>query len=197
MSFDGIEDTPTRTNTHINTYLTQSRDEEADMPLKGPLNMPELPHQPDETNFTLDALTLKLQQIEQHPDEADARPTIFNEPSPGMLSPAEPEDRRSDEISPRTEAKTNEVPFAPFATRTVSGIPQTLSGAVQAQSSNHSSHVTSPDGKPMSPQEVHEAKVQADFEQGGIRLKKKSSINFGAPFGSLVGFAGGRKASHE
>lgn len=43
----------------------------------------------------------------------------------------------------------------------------------------------------MSPQEVHEAKVHSEFEQGGIRLKKKSSTNFGAPFGSIA-FPGGR-----
>jgi hypothetical protein len=41
-----------------------------------------------------------------------------------------------------------------------------------------------------------EDKVQADFENGGIKLKKKPSTNFGAPFGSLGGF-GGRKFSQN
>jgi hypothetical protein len=43
---------------------------------------------------------------------------------------------------------------------------------------------------------MYEAKVHSDFEQGGIRLKKKSSTNFGAPFGCVGGAAGmGRKGS--
>lgn len=48
----------------------------------------------------------------------------------------------------------------------------------------------------LSPQEVHEAQVQAQFEQGGIRLKKKTSVNFGAPFGSL-GFAPRRSSQDK
>jgi hypothetical protein len=40
-----------------------------------------------------------------------------------------------------------------------------------------------------------EAAVQRDFDQGGIKLKKKSSCNFGAPFGSLGGFGTMRRPS--
>jgi hypothetical protein len=47
----------------------------------------------------------------------------------------------------------------------------------------------------LSPQESHEAQVQHDFEHGGIKLKKKPSVNFGAPFGQLGGFSALRKMS--
>ena len=90
MSMDGIEDTPTRNNTHINAYLTRSNDEDEDRELKGPLNMPELPHVPGDTNFTFDMLSKKLEQIEKHPE--DSRPMIFAQPSPGLASPAEKHD---------------------------------------------------------------------------------------------------------
>ncbi|KAF7188870.1 hypothetical protein HII31_09793 [Pseudocercospora fuligena] len=191
MSMDGIEDTPTRHNTHINTLLTQHSDDEDDMPLKGPLHMPELPHQPDATNFTLDALTHRLEHIEKHPDADDARPMVYSHPTPGVGSPAnEVEDKRSDEASPNTKAKLDEAPFAPIGT-VASEIPP------QSHTSDISSKLGSPDGHTLSPQEAHEAKVQQDFEQGGIRLKKKTSTNFGAPFGSLAGFPISRKMSHE
>ena len=36
--------------------------------------------------------------------------------------------------------------------------------------------------------------MQKEFESGGIRLKKKPSVNFGAPLGSL-GAGGFRKMS--
>jgi hypothetical protein len=98
MSMDGIEDTPTRNNTHINTFLTRSNDEDSEKELKGPLNMPELPHVPSNSNFTFDMLSKRLEQIEQHPEEAEAKPMVFAEPSPGLASPAE----RDSNLSPKT-----------------------------------------------------------------------------------------------
>lgn len=97
MTMDGIEDTPTRNNTHINTYLTRSNDEDEDKELKGPLNMPELPQLPGDTNFTFDMLSKKLEQIQKHSEER--KPMVFKEPSPGLASPAENGD---DFISPKT-----------------------------------------------------------------------------------------------
>jgi hypothetical protein len=44
----------------------------------------------------------------------------------------------------------------------------------------------------MSPLDPAEAQA---FEQGGIKLRKKTSINFGAPMGQLGGFAALRKLS--
>lgn len=75
-----------------------------------------------------------------------------------------------------------EAPFAPAATK----VPESVT----------SSNARSPPGV-MSPYEVHEARVQSEFEQGGIKLKKKASVNFGAPFGTLAGFAPPRKASQD
>lgn len=88
---DGIEDTPTRHNTHINTYLTRSNDEEDDKELKGPLHMPELPNEPGDTNFTFDMLSRRLEQIEKHPETS--KPMVFSQPSPGLASPAEKVDQ--------------------------------------------------------------------------------------------------------
>lgn len=87
FSTDGIEDTPTRHNTAINNFLTRSNDEDKERELKGPLNMPELPNTPGESNFTFEALSKRLEQIEHNPDEA--RPMVFAERSPGLASPAE------------------------------------------------------------------------------------------------------------
>jgi hypothetical protein len=95
---DGIEDTPTRNNTHINTYLVRSNDEEEDKELKGPLNMPELPHVPSDGNFTFEMLSKRLEQIEKNPDTA--KPMVFKQPSPGLASPAEEE--KGDEFSPKS-----------------------------------------------------------------------------------------------
>lgn len=189
MTMDGIEDTPTRNNTHINTMLTQSSDEEGDMPLKGPLNMPELPHQADESNFTLDALTQKLQQIEKHPEQC--KPTVYSRPSPGLASPASPSGNDQHENLPSSGSKNMDTPFSPANTRAKESAKQS-----PGFGSNLSPSVSkSPDGV-LSPQEVHEANIQKRFEEGGIRLKKKTSTNFGAPFGSLAGFPA-RKMSHE
>ncbi len=93
---DGIEDTPTRNNTYINNYLVRSNDEEEDKELKGPLNMPELPHVPSESNFTFEMLSKKLEQIEKDPDSA--KPMVFKQPSPGLASPVE--ERNGDLLSP-------------------------------------------------------------------------------------------------
>ena len=45
------------------------------------------------------------------------------------------------------------------------------------------------------PDREREERVQADFESGGIKLKKKPSVNFGVPFGQLGGFGNLRKQS--
>lgn len=90
MSMDGIDDTPTRNNTHLNAFLSRSSDEEEDEELEGPLNMPELPNRPDETNFTLEMLRKRLEQIEKNPDESTRM--VFAERSPDSASPVEPED---------------------------------------------------------------------------------------------------------
>ena len=84
---DGSDDSPTRTNTHLNLYLTRSNDDDDDKALTGPLNMPALPNAPGESNFTFEALAKRLEQIEKHPEKA--LPTIYAQPSPGMLSPAD------------------------------------------------------------------------------------------------------------
>lgn len=188
MAMDGIEDTPTRNNTHINTLLVKSSDDEEDPALNGPLNMPALPHQPDATNFTLEALSKRLENIVDHPE--NGKPMIFSQKSPGLASPASPAERDGKDVSPESQAKLNEEkPLAPLPTH------QAQSEAGSNALSPTLSQVSRNTGT-FSPQEVHEAKVQAEFEQGGIKLKKKTSTNFGAPFGSLAGF-GPRRTSQD
>ncbi|EME45326.1 hypothetical protein DOTSEDRAFT_87703 [Dothistroma septosporum NZE10] len=188
MAMDGLEDTPTRNNTHINTLLARGSVEEEDPALTGPLNMPALPHQPDATNFTLEALSKKLAQIVDHPEEG--KPLVFSQKSPGLASPASPAERDSRVVSPQSQTKSNEEkPFAPLPTH------QSQSEAGSNALSPTLSHMSRNTGT-FSPQEVHEAKIQAEFEQGGIKLKKKTSTNFGAPFGSLAGF-GPRRTSQD
>lgn len=101
MAVDGVEDTPTRYNTHINAFLTESRDEDNDKALSGPLNMPELPNAPSDEQFTVDMLSKRLEQISQHPDD-DGRPLVFKQKSPGLASPAEPD---QETISPKSASR--------------------------------------------------------------------------------------------
>ncbi|KAK5127862.1 hypothetical protein LTR85_004979 [Meristemomyces frigidus] len=184
MAMDDIEDTPTRANTHINGFLTRSNDEEEDIALKGPLNMPELPNKPDETNFTLEALSKRLEQIEQHPEKG--RPMVFAEPSPGLASPADPMEDGGSHIEDKSTLG--------------SAGRQAIRDGVRSQSDMSSnalspSTIRSPNGAPVSQQQSHDHQVHQDFETGGIKLKKKPSTNFGAPFGQLGGFGGSRKLS--
>lgn len=102
MSMDGIEDTPTRNNTHINTYLTRSNDEDEDRGLTGPLNMPELPHVPSDSNFTFDMLSKKLEKLEKDPESA--KPMVFKQPSPGLASPVEEKPKEEEFLSPKSNA---------------------------------------------------------------------------------------------
>ncbi|KAK5688646.1 hypothetical protein LTS10_000624 [Elasticomyces elasticus] len=144
---DGSEDTPTRHNTNINLYLVRSQEGGEDVPLKGPLSLPELPNKPEDSHFTLEALSRRLEQVARSPEEA--RPMVFAQKSPGLASPAEPAD--SDPTS--------------------TGFVQSSSGVISP------STLTAP-----------------QTEYNGVKLKKKASVNFGAPFGQLGGF-GGRKTS--
>ena len=97
LSIAEVEDAPTRNNTYLNTYVARSNDEESDKELKGPLNMPSLPNAPGAGNFTFDALSRRLEQIERQPETPEARPGVFMQPSPGLASPADDQN-----LSPRT-----------------------------------------------------------------------------------------------
>ncbi|KAK0337843.1 hypothetical protein LTR59_009347 [Friedmanniomyces endolithicus] len=152
INLDGSEDTPTRHNTHINIFLTRNREGEEDIPLKGPLSMPELPNNPDELNFTLEALSKRLEQVAMSPKES--RPMVFAQKSPGLASPAESAD---------DQPSKSESPPAGFV----------QSGCI----------MLSPSATTLPPTEYN-----------GVKLKKKASTNFGAPFGQLSGF-GARKIS--
>lgn len=83
-SMDGMDDTPTRNNTEFNRRNSEDLEDE-DKALTGPLNMPELPNRPDETNFTLEALSRRLEQIERSPGENE--PFCFAERKQGLPSP--------------------------------------------------------------------------------------------------------------
>ena len=189
MAYDGMNDTPTRRNTQVNDLLTQHHARDDDPALTGPLSLPELPSRPDQANFTLDALSRRLEQIESHPDDRESKPLVFSQPSPGLASPAEPVAtidaglqaalgcvpvEPGDYHSALTlTARATELPLAPQTTRD------------QDTSLSHSTPAQL---------EALEQKVQASFAEGGIRLKKKVSTNFGAPWGQL-GFGGNRRMS--
>ncbi|KAK5133227.1 hypothetical protein LTR08_008062 [Meristemomyces frigidus] len=174
MAVDGSEDTPTRANTHLNLHLTQSNDEENDVALKGPLNMPELPNRPDETNFTFEALAKRLEQIEQHPEKG--LPSIYAEPSPGMLS-----------MSPADISEEAAAAKQPEEKSTQPDREDSVASNVLSQSA-----IRSPKGAPGSREQSHD---DHNLENGGIKLKRKPSVNFGAPLGQLGGFAGSRRLS--
>lgn len=87
MTLAEIEDTPTKNNTHLNTMLVKSSEEEEDRELTGPLSMPELPNQPGEHNFTEEMLCKRLEKIAQSPGTEESRPLIFATKSPGLATP--------------------------------------------------------------------------------------------------------------
>lgn len=209
MTLTDIDDTPTKNNTHINSFLVKSNDEEEDPALTGPLSMPELPNQPGEHNFTEEMLCKRLERIAQSPGTEESRPLIFATPSPGLVSPrsggleGSPKSVHRYQLPPECYPIRNRhthtllsdsngtVPPPPVGTQEVPTQPATAgSSAMSPQSdilSNPLSQVTSNEN-------IDEA-VQRDFDQGGIKLKKKASSNFGAPFGSLGGFGAIRRPS--
>lgn len=98
-------------------------------------------------------------------------------------------------LTSTSSSRDDEPPYAPPATHKQAS----THGSNSAPTSNAApSAVVSPnDEVPVtSPlDEEREAAVQRDFDQGGIKLKKKASSNFGAPFGSLGGFGSIRRPS--
>ena len=192
----GIEDTPTKSNTQINASLAKSDDEDEDPALTGPLSMPELPNQPGEHNFTEEALIKRLEHIAQSPGTEEARPLIFATPTPGLATP-EAEDGSPRAIN-RYELPVNR-PVDSIIDRFCSN-----PGGIVAPVPTH--ELPTQPGSAMSPQsgiplsqiasnEEIEAAVQKDFDEGGIKLKKKASSNFGAPWGTLGGFGVPRRPS--
>ncbi|GAB7360324.1 hypothetical protein MBLNU230_g8080t1 [Neophaeotheca triangularis] len=173
LADETLDDTPTRTNTHINTLLTQqSLEGSSDDPaLTGPLNLPSLPCAPDQTNFTMEALSARLQSISASPETH--LPHVFTSPSPG-LAPL-PKSQNSSN-NHKTLSDSVDRPSQAMS-------PLSLTGSTDAMAAMDAVA----DGE--------DARLDLDGgENGGIRLKKKVSTNFGAPFGSLGGF-GGRKFS--
>lgn len=184
MTLTDIDDTPTKNNTHLNALLAQSNDSDEDPSLSGPLSMPELPNQPGEHNFTEEMLCKRLEKIAQSPGTEESRPLVFSQPSPGLATP------EGLDGSPFGPSSTGSNPPAPAPTHDL---------PTQAHAAG-SSAMSPQSGLPLSQVASNEVRddddaVQRDFDQGGIKLKKKASSNFGAPFGCLGGLGGGRRAS--
>lgn len=168
---DGIDETPTRTNTHLNTLLSSKTEADEDIPLKGALSMPELPNAPGEHNFTIDALTAKLAHIESNPEEN--QPMVLNQSSPGVYVP-ERDDRADGPFFPKAQQSDLD--------------SQAMSSTVMSPP---------PTGSQLSQTTSNEARADRDLEYGGIKLRKKPSCNFGAPLGQLGSFGGIRKPSNS
>ncbi|KAF2220193.1 hypothetical protein BDZ85DRAFT_267324 [Elsinoe ampelina] len=153
---EALEATPTRRNTARNKSMTS--DDEEDICLSGPLRLPELPSKPSSENVTMDALTARLQYIEEHPDES--QPLVL---SARFNRDDESEVDESDLtiVPPQTGDPTKDTPSLSQGEASAAEMsPPPASESSQAQ--------------------------EDDFQDnGGIRLKKKTSCNFGAPFGQL------------
>jgi hypothetical protein len=191
-----IEDTPTKNNTQINASLAKSDDEDEDPALTGPLSMPELPNQPGEHNFTEEALIRRLEHIAQSPGTEEARPLIFATPTPGLATPEAADGspiaiNRYEQAMARTiDSITNGLHSDPggiVAPVPTHELPTQTGSAMSPQSGIPLSQITS--------NEEIEAAVQKDFDEGGIKLKKKPSSNFGAPWGTLGGYGVPRRPS--
>ena len=191
-----VDDTPTKNNTQINASLAKSGDEDEDPALTGPLSMPELPNQPGEHNFTEEALIRRLNHIAQSPGTEEARPLVFATQTPGLATPeavdGSPKElhRYSLPIILTVDSMTNSLcsnPGGIVAPVPTNELPTQPGSAMSPQSGIPLSQITS--------NEEIEAAVQKDFDEGGIKLKKKASSNFGAPWGTLGGYGVPRRAS--
>lgn len=191
-----IEDTPTKSNTQANASLAKSDDEDEDPALTGPLSMPELPNQPGEHNFTEEALFKRLEHIAQSPGTEEARPLIFATRTPGLATP--------EDIDGSPRAITRYGSPMNSSIDSIPNGPRSNPGGIVPPAPTHE-FPTQP-GSAMSPQsglalsqiasnEEIEAAVQKNFDEGGIKLKKKASSNFGAPWGTLGGFGVPRRPS--
>ncbi|GAM87172.1 hypothetical protein ANO11243_051930 [Dothideomycetidae sp. 11243] len=158
----GLEDTPTRQNTAKNFALGKDLDE--DPGLSGPLRLPELPTTPNAENFTFDALTARLQYIEEHPDEN----------RPLALCAASNRDEDDD------------VDTSDHTIKPVEGAATTMeakAAALVSQSQQSSAAELSP--PPASEASQNYTPHDRLQDHGGIKLKPRTSMNFGAPFGQL------------
>lgn len=210
MTLTDIDDTPTKNNTHLNALLAQSNDSDEDPSLSGPLSMPELPNQPGEHNFTEEMLCKRLEKIAQSPGTEESRPLVFSQPSPGL---ATPEGLDGSPFGPsrfvlpthskypsNQKAKKSLTNNSPHSTGSNPPAPAPTHDLPTQAHAAGSSAMSPQSGLPLSQVASNEVRddddaVQRDFDQGGIKLKKKASSNFGAPFGCLGGLGGGRRAS--
>lgn len=157
---DKLGDTLTRANTEHNISMVQTDGtSEGDSPLKGPLNMPELPNKPGEENFTLDCLAARLKEIEDHPD--DHQPMVLRQPSPGAYDDSGDSTIEEKKLEPLRDASRH-------------------SGSVSKGSASNN---LSPQDSRTS--QTSESRKQQDHDHGGIKLRKRPSTNFGAPLGQL------------
>ena len=170
--------------------------EDEDPALTGPLSMPELPNQPGEHNFTEEMLFKRLEHIAQSPGTEEARPLIFATPTPGLATPD------AADCSPKAIDRYDST--SPILRKDSADDHDSNQSGIVAPVPTH--ELPTQPGSTMSPQsgiplsqvtsnEEIEAAVQRDFDQGGIKLKKKASSNFGAPFGTLGGYGPVRRPS--
>lgn len=171
----GVDDTPTRRNTAHNFALSNDSDE--DVGLAGPLRLPELPNVPSSENFTIDMLTARLQYIEEHPKESE----------PLALSAKINRDDESDvDVSEITYVPTS---LQILACLTKSSIKAPDDGVTEPRDtpSLSQSDASVADMSPPPASEASQAYTpfEPPADHGGIKLKKKASLNFGAPLGQL------------
>ncbi|PNS19488.1 hypothetical protein CAC42_7332 [Sphaceloma murrayae] len=154
-----LEATPTRSNTHRNMSIAT---DDEDVALSGPLRLPELPSNPGSENFTMDALTARLQYIEEHPDES----------LPLAMSARFALDSESDVDDSETTVKNDKHEDASLKDTPSLSHGETSAAAVSPPPASETS-------QSLSDQELE------FHDRGGIKLKQKTSMNFGAPFGQL------------
>jgi len=146
----------------LNANLVDEEDE--DEALKGPLHMPELPNTPGEENFTIDMLTARLRNIEEHPEE--------NEPlalhAHCNLAESVPDAAAGAAQTAPTDTEESGFHEDKLGRRDFEGLSTISEERVD------STTVTSPPTLTNEP----------DLDRG-IKLKKKASCNFGTPFGQL------------
>ncbi|KAK5017821.1 hypothetical protein LTR16_000740 [Cryomyces antarcticus] len=173
-----ILDSPTRANTELNAAqvaafeIDQVDGSDEDPPLKGPLALRSIPEDYDRAT---NALFSKLTDIEEHPEEAV--PSVLRNPTPAQIVTQEAE-YHSDQ-SALVSQRGSEQENVDHDVRMNANDKQANDSAITSPYSAFGSQ-NSP-GPPSAPS-YHDGNRTDGFP----RLKKKPSINFGAPVGQLT-----------
>ncbi|TKA56112.1 hypothetical protein B0A49_11629 [Cryomyces minteri] len=173
-----VQDSPTRANTELNAAqdaafgIDQIDGFDHDPPLKGPLALRSIPEDDDRVT---NVLFSKLADIEEHPEEAV--PSVVRNPTSAQIVTQEAE-YRSDQSTLVTQRGSGQENIEHDIRENLNDRRANDSAITSPYSASGSQNSPGPPSAPS----FHDG----NHTDGFPRLKKKPSINFGAPVGQLT-----------